>query len=116
MFVSDIFAHTELIAAPVFDSANQRTRPNLKVQDGCNNRCSFCIIPSVRGRSRSLKLDEVLREVNQLVESGYREVVISGINLGRWGRDFHDETMWAGRPRPPKFEDSSARDPRAHLP
>lgn len=105
VFVSDIFAHTELIAAPVFDSANQRTRPNLKVQDGCNNRCSFCIIPSVRGRSRSLKLDEVLREVNQLVESGYREVVISGINLGRWGRDFHDETMWAGRPRPPKFED-----------
>src|SRR4029077_15806828 len=51
IFVSDIFAHTELLAAPVFDSANERTRPNLKVQDGCNNRCSFCIIPSVRGRS-----------------------------------------------------------------
>ena len=105
IFVSDIFAHTELIAAPVFDSANERTRPNLKVQDGCNNRCSFCIIPSVRGRSRSLKLDEVLREVNQLVEAGYREVVISGINLGRWGRDFQQEPMWGGRPRPPRFED-----------
>lgn len=101
IFVSDIFAHTELVAAPVFDSANERTRPNLKVQDGCNNRCSFCIIPSVRGRSRSLKLDEVLREVNQLVEAGYHEVVISGINLGRWGRDFQDQTMWGGRPRPP---------------
>ena len=87
IFVSDIFAHTELLAAPVFDSANERTRPNLKVQDGCNNRCSFCIIPSVRGRSRSLPLDEVVREVNQLVDAGYREVVISGINLGRWGRD-----------------------------
>ncbi|PYV64346.1 MAG: tRNA (N(6)-L-threonylcarbamoyladenosine(37)-C(2))-methylthiotransferase MtaB, partial [Acidobacteria bacterium] len=47
IFVSDIFAHTELLAAPVFDSANERTRPNLKVQDGCNNRCSFCIIPSL---------------------------------------------------------------------
>ena len=105
IFVSDIFAHTELMAAPVFDSANQRTRPNLKVQDGCNNRCSFCIIPSVRGHSRSLKLDEVLREVNQLVDSGYREVVISGINLGRWGRDLPDETVWGGRPRLPKFED-----------
>lgn len=105
IFVSDIFAHTELVAAPVFDSANERTRPNLKVQDGCNNRCSFCIIPSVRGRSRSLKLDEVLREMNQLVDSGYREVVISGINLGRWGRDLRDETVWGGRPRPPKFED-----------
>ena len=87
IFVSDIFAHTQLLAAPVFDSANERTRPNLKVQDGCNNRCSFCIIPSVRGRSRSLRVDEVVREVNQLVEAGYREVVISGINLGRWGRD-----------------------------
>ena len=87
IFVSDIFAHTELSAAPVFDSANERTRPNLKVQDGCNNRCSFCIIPSVRGRSRSLPLEEVLRTVDQLVAAGYREVVISGINLGRWGRD-----------------------------
>ena len=87
IFVSDIFAHTELLAAPVFDSANERTRPNLKVQDGCNNRCSFCIIPSVRGRSRSLALEEVLRNVEQLVVAGYREVVISGINLGRWGRD-----------------------------
>ena len=87
IFVSDIFAHTELLAAPVFDSANERTRPNLKVQDGCNNRCSFCIIPSVRGRSRSLNLRAVIEEINQLVASGYREVVISGINLGRWGRD-----------------------------
>ena len=88
IFVSDIFAHTELLAAPVFDAANERTRPNLKVQDGCDNRCSFCVIPYVRGQSRSLKLEGVLREVDGLVEAGYREVVISGINLGRWGRDF----------------------------
>ena len=86
-FVSDIFAHTELLAAPVFDAANERTRPNLKVQDGCDNRCSFCIIPYVRGHSRSLPLDHVIGEVNTLVAAGYREVVISGINLGRWGRD-----------------------------
>jgi threonylcarbamoyladenosine tRNA methylthiotransferase MtaB len=87
IFVSDIFAHTELLAAPVFDAANERTRPNLKVQDGCDNRCSFCVIPYVRGQSRSLKLDRVLQEVNTLVAAGYRELVISGINLGRWGRD-----------------------------
>ena len=86
-FVTDIFAHTELLAAPVFDAANERTRPNLKVQDGCDNRCSFCVIPFVRGQSRSLEIDRILREVNGLVGSGYREVVISGINLGRWGRD-----------------------------
>jgi threonylcarbamoyladenosine tRNA methylthiotransferase MtaB len=98
IFVSDIFAHTELLAAPVFDVSgdvsgdaggglHERTRPNLKVQDGCDNRCSFCVIPYVRGQSRSLGMDRILREVNALVDSGYREVVISGINLGQWGRD-----------------------------
>jgi threonylcarbamoyladenosine tRNA methylthiotransferase MtaB len=93
IFVSDIFAHTELLAAPVFDAANERTRPNLKVQDGCDNRCSFCVIPYVRGQSRSLPLEEIIREVNGLVESGYREVVISGINLGRWGRDLETSAL-----------------------
>jgi len=87
LIVGDIFAHTELMAAPVFDSDSpEKTRPNLKVQDGCNNRCSFCIIPYVRGRSRSLRLDRVLVEVDALVAKGYREIVLSGINLGRWGR------------------------------
>ena len=89
--VGDIFAHTELIAAPVFaaeESLSSRTRPNLKVQDGCNSRCSFCIIPSVRGRSRSMHLERVIEEARTLVAAGYREIVLSGINLGRWGRDF----------------------------
>ena len=95
IFVSDIFAHTELLAAPVFDAANERTRPNLKVQDGCDNRCSFCVIPSVRGQSRSMKLEQVLRQVNALVAAGYRELVISGINLGRWGRDLNDSPGFA---------------------
>jgi threonylcarbamoyladenosine tRNA methylthiotransferase MtaB len=95
IFVSDIFAHTELLAAPVFDAANERTRPNLKVQDGCNNRCSFCVIPYVRGQSRSMKLEQILREVDALVASGYRELVISGINLGRWGRDLEDSHQLA---------------------
>ena len=87
VIVGDIFAHTELLAAPVFEAANERTRPNLKVQDGCDNRCSFCVIPYVRGQSRSLPGERVIAEVRTLVEAGYREVVISGINLGRWGRD-----------------------------
>jgi threonylcarbamoyladenosine tRNA methylthiotransferase MtaB len=108
IFVSDIFAHTELLAAPVFESANSagaeandRTRPNLKIQDGCDNRCSFCVIPSVRGQSRSLPAHEVIREMNALVAAGYREVVISGINLGRWGRDLADNSQLSalGEPR-----------------
>jgi len=91
--VGDIFAHTELIAAPVFagETIAEKTRPNLKVQDGCNNRCSFCIIPSVRGQSRSMQLDRVIEEANALVMAGYREIVLSGINLGRWGRDFQPQ-------------------------
>jgi len=96
LIVGDIFAHTELMAAPVFDSDSpEKTRPNLKVQDGCNNRCSFCIIPYVRGRSRSLRLDRVLVEVDALVAKGYREIVLSGINLGRWGRELSPRTSFA---------------------
>jgi threonylcarbamoyladenosine tRNA methylthiotransferase MtaB len=93
VIVGDIFAHTELLAAPVFEAANERTRPNLKVQDGCDNRCSFCVIPYVRGHSRSLPKERVIAEVRTLVEAGYREVVISGINLGRWGRDLEGSSQ-----------------------
>ncbi len=96
VIIGDIFAHTELMAAPVFEAGSfEKTRPNLKVQDGCNNRCSFCIIPYVRGRSRSLKLEQVLREVDGLVAGGYREIVLSGINLGRWGRELTPRTNLA---------------------
>ncbi|MGD0470406.1 MAG: tRNA (N(6)-L-threonylcarbamoyladenosine(37)-C(2))-methylthiotransferase MtaB [Terriglobales bacterium] len=95
VIVGDIFAHTELLAAPVFEAANERTRPNLKVQDGCDNRCSFCVIPYVRGQSRSLPGERVIAEVRTLVEAGYREVVISGINLGRWGRDLESSSQFS---------------------
>ena len=71
--------------APVF--ADDRTRPTLKIQDGCDARCAFCVIPSVRGPSRSLEPEKVLEEVRKLEGAGYREVVLSGINLGGYGRD-----------------------------
>ena len=84
--VGDIATQQQFLAAPVRDIRDDRTRPNLKVQDGCSNRCSFCIIPSVRGRSRSAPLASVLDQVRDLAIR-YCEVVLSGINLGRWGRD-----------------------------
>ncbi len=84
--VGDIFAQHDFLSAPVEDAAGDRTRPNLKIQDGCNNRCSFCIIPFVRGRSRSAPTDQVVGQVRNLA-ARYREVVLSGINLGRWGRE-----------------------------
>ena len=89
--VGDIFEQRDFLSAPVDDALGDRTRPNLKIQDGCNNRCSFCIIPFVRGRNRSASPDQVVREVRTLAEK-YREVVLSGINLGRWGRDFEGRT------------------------
>jgi threonylcarbamoyladenosine tRNA methylthiotransferase MtaB len=84
--VGDIFAQREFLSAPIEDAAGDRTRPNLKIQDGCNNRCSFCIIPFVRGRSRSMPADRVVEQVRTL-SRGRREIVLSGINLGRWGRE-----------------------------
>jgi len=84
--VGDIFAQHDFLSAPVEDAAGDRTRPNLKIQDGCNNRCSFCIIPFVRGRSRSAPASQVVEQVRNLARR-YREVVLSGINLGRWGRE-----------------------------
>ena len=80
--VGDIFSQSDFLSAAVEDAAGDRTRPNLKIQDGCNNRCSFCIIPSVRGHSRSLPADRVIGQVRDLA-ARYREVVLSGINLGR---------------------------------
>jgi threonylcarbamoyladenosine tRNA methylthiotransferase MtaB len=85
--VGDIFAQHDFLSTPVEDALGDRTRPNLKIQDGCNNRCSFCIIPFVRGRSRSAPAEQVIAQVKALAEK-YKEVVLSGINLGRWGRDF----------------------------
>jgi threonylcarbamoyladenosine tRNA methylthiotransferase MtaB len=84
--VGDLSATTEFLSAPVEDAFGDRTRPNLKIQDGCSNRCSFCIIPAVRGRSRSMPLEQVLEQVRALARN-YAEIVLTGINLGRWGRE-----------------------------
>jgi threonylcarbamoyladenosine tRNA methylthiotransferase MtaB len=92
--VGDIMAQHDFLSAPVEDAAGDRTRPNLKIQDGCNNRCSFCIIPFVRGRSRSAPADRVVEQVRNL-GARYREVVLSGINLGRWGRESGNTTRLA---------------------
>ena len=63
-----------------------RTRAFLKIQDGCNRFCSYCIIPHARGRVRSKPLDDLRREAARLGENGYREIVLTGINLSSYGR------------------------------
>ncbi len=93
VWVDDSFAHSELAAVPLasFGQAGGQTRPNLKVQDGCSNRCSFCIIPTTRGSSRSRSLEAVLGQVREFIGNGGQELVLSGINLGRWGRDLEPQ-------------------------
>jgi len=90
--VGDIFATTDFLSSPVEAAASDRTRPNLKIQDGCNNICSFCIIPSVRGRSRSMSPEQVIEQVNALAAS-YKEIVLTGVNLGRWGRERREKRL-----------------------
>ena len=83
----DIFQLSDVLVAPVLGGEGNHTRPTLKIQDGCNSRCSFCVIPFVRGKSRSLPLETVLSELRRLAGAGFREIVLSGINLGTYGRD-----------------------------
>jgi threonylcarbamoyladenosine tRNA methylthiotransferase MtaB len=87
ILVGDIFALTDVLVAPIEGGEAQHTRPTLKIQDGCNHRCAFCVIPFVRGNSRSLTPARVVSELNALVARGYREIVLSGIHLGSYGRD-----------------------------
>lgn len=96
IITGDIFEQSSVQFAPSTFMAGDRTRPILKVQDGCNNRCSYCVIPFVRGRSRSLPPDRVISQIRVLLEAGVKEAVLSGINLGSYGRDFSPRVDLAG--------------------
>jgi threonylcarbamoyladenosine tRNA methylthiotransferase MtaB len=72
---------------PLPPGALGRTRAFVKVQDGCNNRCAFCVTTLARGASRSRPLGEVIEEINALVAAGYKEAVLTGVHLGAYGRD-----------------------------
>lgn len=74
-------------------SFTDRTRASLKIQEGCNNFCTFCIIPWARGLMRSRDPEEVIRQASQLVESGYQEIVLTGIHTGGYGSDFKDYNL-----------------------
>ena len=84
--VSDIMTASEFEDIPLFD-APERTRAFLKIQEGCTNFCSYCIIPYARGPLRSRHLDRVLAEAQKLVQNGFKEIVLTGIHLGAYGRD-----------------------------
>lgn len=82
----------EELDVPAF---TDRTRASLKIQEGCNNFCTFCIIPWARGLMRSRQPDEVIRQAQQLVDAGYLEIVLTGIHTGGYGEDFKDYNLAA---------------------
>lgn len=95
ILLDDLSSWRGAFVQPTIPIDQDRTRPILKIQDGCNNRCSYCIIPAVRGASRSLEPQAVLTAIRDLAASGAREVVLSGINLGSYGRDLAPPTSLA---------------------
>lgn len=91
-------AVTDIMKAEGFENltvdpeGEEKTRAFIKVQEGCDNYCTFCIIPYARGRLKSRRLDDAVEEARRLAEKGYREIVLTGIHLGNYGKDLHDGT------------------------
>ncbi len=75
------------------DTFYNRTRAFVKIQDGCNNYCSYCIIPYVRGSIRSKPHDEIIKEITNLVNKGYIEIVLTGIHTGSYGKDLNNDSF-----------------------
>ena len=88
--VTDISGSTEYEQLSVVKTA-EHTRAYIKVQDGCNQFCSYCIIPYARGRVRSRSAEDIIKETENLAEAGYREVVLTGIHISSYGIDFMEE-------------------------
>lgn len=89
--VKDLMNEQEFCKVTLEDTT--KTRISLKIQDGCDNRCSYCVIPYGRGKSRSADSDFVINEINKYVEHGYKEVVLTGIHIGLWGKEFDKEIL-----------------------
>ena len=90
--VKDLMNEQEFCKVTLEDTT--KTRISLKIQDGCDNRCSYCVIPYGRGKSRSADSDFVINEINKYVEHGYKEVILTGIHIGLWGKEFDKEILY----------------------
>ena len=87
--VSDIFSHDNFRYEKLHQT--QRTRASVKIQDGCNNRCTYCTIPYARGKNRSNRIENVVEQINIFAKEGYYETVLTGIHIGQWGEDFKEK-------------------------
>lgn len=84
---SDVMAHSGPFSVPPSRRAQARARAHLQVQNGCDHRCTFCIIPFGRGRARSLPIADAVAEARRLTEAGHKEIVLTGVDLTSWGQD-----------------------------
>lgn len=88
---SDIMQLSEFNKTVLIDTS--KTRASLKIQDGCDNRCSYCIIPFARGKSRSADVEFILEQINNFSKNGFKEVILTGIHIGQWGKDIELELL-----------------------
>ena len=93
LLVSDIFKETEYKELE-FSTLREMSRAYIKIQDGCNNFCSYCKIPFGRGKSRSRNFDNIISEANKLAEEGYKEIILIGINIGDYGKDLEGNIVF----------------------
>ncbi|MBQ8458886.1 tRNA (N(6)-L-threonylcarbamoyladenosine(37)-C(2))-methylthiotransferase MtaB [bacterium] len=84
--VSDLMKMSDFNAVELIDTS--KTRASLKIQDGCDNRCAYCIIWKARGKSRSASIDFIVEQINNFSKIGFKEVVLTGIHIGQWGKEF----------------------------
>ena len=83
---NDILKQTEFNKVELFDTT--KTRASLKIQDGCDNRCTYCIIWKARGKSRSANSEFIVNQINNFAKHGFKEVMLTGIHIGQWGKEF----------------------------
>ena len=83
---NDILNQTEFNKVELFDTT--KTRASLKIQDGCDNRCTYCIIWKARGKSRSADSEFIVNQINNFAKHGFKEVMLTGIHIGQWGKEF----------------------------
>ena len=91
VFADNIFNTKEYNNKFLYNASS--TRPSVKIQDGCNNRCSYCLIPYARGNSRSNNIENIIKQINLHIKNNKKEIVLTGIHIGQWGIEFNQNLI-----------------------
>ena len=102
--------HTAEYEEMILKQTAEHTRAYIKIQDGCNQFCSYCVIPYARGRVRSRRAEDIIREITGMAQNGYREIVLTGIHISSYGIDFDEEAWKRGESVSVLKEDEERRD------